>query len=241
MTMTTNNLQLPDPSPLDQLNQKYQLHFYKKREVFRELAKQKFANDKETAEAALRLLYKADTLLKGMLVFSPVNYFGGNTLEENTAMTVWDVQPSSYAEIIVASNKKIRIGNSHNIGGSHYTLSWFRNWVNNNLSSTFDQLYLVPFGDNTYNFFNGKKFCVTGKTKIRRETIKFLVTALGGAYLTQISGNTDYLIVLDEEEARKPSTKLKKAKELYKDLKIITEKEFVKMLPELPELDQLSI
>ena len=238
MTTTTqayNNILLPEPSASAMLAQKYQLFYYKKREVFRVLAKNKFDDPQQTAGAALKLIDQIDQALKGMLVFSTVNYISGITLEENTAITVWNTE--NYAtELLISGNKKIKMPSGYG-DNPRFNLSWFRGWSNNQLMTAFDAMYLVPFGDNMHSFFNGKKFCVTGRTDIRRETIKFIVTALGGSYLTQISGNTDYLIVLDEEEARKPSTKLRKAKELYKDLEIITEKSFVKMLPDLRERD----
>ncbi len=70
----------------------------------------------------------------------------------------------------------------------------------------------------------GLKFVVTGTlASMSREIIKEKIEALGGEVLQSVSKSLDYLIVGDN-----PGSKYDKAKEL--GVKILTEKEFLKML-----------
>ena len=77
--------------------------------------------------------------------------------------------------------------------------------------------------------FNGKVFVVTGAVSHfkNRDELKECVLSLGGKVTGSVSKNTDYLI---NNDAASASTKNRKAREL--GVPVITEEEFIAMLPE---------
>ena len=74
----------------------------------------------------------------------------------------------------------------------------------------------------TNSIFSNKNIVFTGTlNKLSREEAKHLAQELGAKIASNVSKNTDYLII-----GEKPGSKEKKAKEL--NIKIITEKEWIK-------------
>ncbi len=70
----------------------------------------------------------------------------------------------------------------------------------------------------------GKTFVVTGELEqYNRDEVKEVIEKLGGKATSSVSGNTDYLVV-----GKDPGSKLNDAKK-EEDIKIINEKEFLKM------------
>jgi hypothetical protein len=77
------------------------------------------------------------------------------------------------------------------------------------------------------NKIQGSTFIFTGTlTELNREEVEALVKAHGGKVLSGVSGKLNYLVVGED-----PGSKLEKAKKLG-SVKILTEKEFLVMLPE---------
>lgn len=81
---------------------------------------------------------------------------------------------------------------------------------------------------NQTRIFSGKTFVITGNVEhySNRNEVKAVIEELGGKVSGSVSSKTDYLI---NNDSLSSSSKNKKAKEL--DIPIITEEEFMKMLP----------
>ena len=74
------------------------------------------------------------------------------------------------------------------------------------------------------NFFSDKKLVFTGSLKkLSREEAKNLANKVGAKISSNISKNTDFLIVGDQ-----PGSKYRKAKEL--NIKILNEKEWIEKI-----------
>ena len=72
--------------------------------------------------------------------------------------------------------------------------------------------------------FSNKKVVITGTLdSLSREEIKFKLNTFGAKVVSQVSNNTDFLIV-----GNKPGSKLSKAKK--ENIKIINENELLKII-----------
>ena len=107
---------------------------------------------------------------------------------------------------------------------SFFIYEWFSEEKNKEYLKKIKKYVKVDKSEKKTGKLEGKKFLFTGELELfSREKVKEKIREMGGKTLSSISENLDYLVV-----GKNPGSKLKKAKE--KGVKIIEEKEFLKMI-----------
>lgn len=81
---------------------------------------------------------------------------------------------------------------------------------------------------NVENNLKKAKFALTGELSKGRECYKSIIKMKGGALLSAVSRNCDYLIVGQRNSSHGPTTKLKKAKQF--NITVISESKLIEML-----------
>lgn len=220
---------------LDMLKEKYRILDYKRNQIVALFATKTFKTEQERLQAFYKALDQIDDYIQGRVIYSINRTY---EYEENTIMTLWEPKIGE----IVNGNKKIKTKTLKSTLLSSYSVNEFLKNSYQYDYKTFDSLYFIPFAEDfTSNMFEGKKFCITGATDIRRESIAFLINVLGGTYQSAVSSKTDYLITTASLLASgRETTKMKKARVTSSQIKIISDRDLIDMMPDLPLVPNLD-
>jgi DNA ligase (NAD+) len=139
-----------------------------------------------------------------------------------------EIKPDDILEFM----KNTRVENLESVDGigvkvAGAILEWFSTPENRELLKKFGDVGLKLYGaknKDTTGGLEGKKFVITGSlAKYSRDEAKEMIKNAGGDVMSQVSKNTDYLVV-----GEKPGSKFNKAKEL--GVEILDEDEFIKKI-----------
>ena len=135
---------------------------------------------------------------------------------------------TSMKNLIINSNNYDILSNIDGLGPKAIDsiIKYFSNQKNLNIiNQLIDHFEIKQFKKNSNNnFFSDKKLVFTGSLKkLSREEAKNLANKVGAKISSNISKNTDFLIVGDQ-----PGSKYRKAKEL--NIKILNEKEWIEKI-----------
>lgn len=217
---------------------KYQIHWYRKKLLSKAMNKLILTDWRTASLPKVRELSKAfdKHILQARLVFS-VNRTG---IPSNETFSIWNAEQG---ELILPGQKSYKSGAGTSwLSGDHM----FRNVLTESSPwGLLDSLFLLPEEIDEKSPHYGKKFCFTGKSSLKRETLQYLTTIFGATFQSAVTKETSYLVV-PYGGATEETTKLKKIKERNANLppsqqtKIIEEEDFINLLPTLDDSIDLT-